>query len=156
MLAFEQFRDLGPVVWKIESFVKTNCAGVERFGEHVILVLPFEDVWVREVEWLFENDTIVSPVEGVVAGSQSDLAELCRSVHDFEEHVPGVIAAEHERIGDEVCGDIGDVGTGQDRPRGLKIEGRNAGVDRDGPHIELSHKRHKRNILCLLWLSELS
>ena len=108
MVAFEQFRDLGPVIWKIESFVEADGVGSEHFGDHVIFILPFEDVWIRKVEWLFEYDAIISPVERVVAGGEADLAESCFNIHDFEEHVPGVIAAEHEWIGDEGGGDIGD------------------------------------------------
>ena len=131
MLAFEQFRDAGPVVGEIESFIETNGAGTEHFGDHVNVGLPCEDVWVREVEWLSENDAIVGPGERIVAGGEPDLAEACRSVHDFEEHVPGVVAVEHERIGDEVGGDVSDVRFCQNRRRGFEIEWRGAGVDRD-------------------------
>ena len=109
MRAFEQFHDLGPIAWKIESLVETNDVGSEHFGDHVIFILPFEDVWVREVKWLFENDAIVCPVKCVVAGGDPDLAESCFNIHDFEEHIPGVIAAEQKWIGDEGCRDIGDV-----------------------------------------------
>ena len=131
MHAFEQFCEAGPVIWKIESFVDTNGVGVEHFGDHVIFILPFEDIWIREVKWLFENDAIVGPVECVVAGGEPDLAEFRFTVHDFEEHVPGVVAVEHERIGDEVGGDVSDVRFCQNRRRGFEIEWRGAGVDRD-------------------------
>jgi hypothetical protein len=93
---------------EVNGFVEANGPGAECLGNHVDSALPFEDVWIREMKGFLENDALIGPCEAVITRSETDLSALCFSVHDFEEHVPGIIAPKHEWIRNEFRGYVGD------------------------------------------------
>ena len=127
--SFNEARDLRPAKREVDGFVQTNGFGAECLGNHVDGVLRLEDVWVREMKGFFENDALVGPCATIVAGGKSDLSASGFRIHGFEKHVPGVVAAKHERIGDESGAYVGDVGFRQYGAIPIEFERRRTAVD---------------------------
>jgi hypothetical protein len=81
-----------------------------RLRDHVAVAVRFKNIWIAQVERLCQNNTAIRPVESVLALRETDLAAAELPVHDFEEHIPGAISRNHERVGYESCQSVGYVG----------------------------------------------
>src|SRR6185369_17229550 len=75
-LSFEQSGNGRPSRGKVFSVIEADGVGAERLGKHEVLVSEFENVWVREMKGFFEDDMLVGPGKGVVAGGEADLAAV--------------------------------------------------------------------------------
>src|SRR5437588_10906718 len=98
-LAFNQGAHGRPVSRKWISLVYSHGARLLRLGDHIVRILPLEDVWIRQVARLGQHDLPVFPIQPVGAHGQRDLALITLAVHDFKEHIPAAFDLDHKRIG---------------------------------------------------------
>src|SRR6185369_10637720 len=132
--SFDRSCDLRPAKREGDGLVQANRAGVDCLRNHVGGVLPFEDVWIRKMKWFSDNAALVGPGAGIVTGGERNFTASGFSVHDFKKHEPGVVAAQHEWIGDERGGYVRDVGFRQHGAIPIEFERRRTAVDGYGPH----------------------
>ena len=91
------------------------------------------------MEVLLQHERLVAPGQAVGGASVADRALVLVPVPDLEHHVRAVAPAEHERVGDQQSGDVGDVVAGQTRLGGRRELDRRA-ADRDPDRKNLDRR----------------
>src|SRR6266550_9229226 len=91
----------GPFVWESHRLVELNGFEFQRLWNHVVLSLPRENVGVRQVKRLFENDLLVFPNPSILARRQPNFASVGLMIENFEKHVPAIVGSHDKRIGHE-------------------------------------------------------
>ena len=113
-LPLQQRPDLTPGVGKVISNVQIYRGSLRALGDHEIFVAVFEYVWVGQMIMLAEHDPIVRPGFAVRTGRETNFTLPAITIEDLEEHVPLTVLLTQKGIGDECCGDVADVLSGED------------------------------------------
>ena len=126
-----------PLAGKGSCAIKPDGAGPQRFRDHVEVVVPSENVRIREMKRFLQNDLPVLPGERVMAGAKADFAQTGAVIQNLKEHVPQVVNAQHEWVGNKASGNVGDVARGKHRIAnargGRELQRGFSGVNADRP-----------------------
>jgi len=144
---FDQSLDQFPMKWKARCLVEADVVQAESLGNHVVIILPLENIGIGQVERLPEDDLPVLPMKTIGTHRQSDFSPRCFSVQGLEKHEPRAIVLNHKRVSYKLSLDIRHIITGdyrvfhrrngRERNRGI------AAVDSYGPNsLVLTGGRH--------------
>src|SRR4030081_681264 len=98
MWAGDEVFDQGPFVREGRCPIQTHCVGSKSFRSHIKIIFPSEDVRVRKMKRLLQDDSFVVPVKTIAAGGAADVALVGPIIQDLEKHVPQAVDVDHEWI----------------------------------------------------------
>jgi hypothetical protein len=89
--------------------VQLNGAEAKGLGNHVVVVSRAKNIGIRKMKRLAQNESGILPREAVFTRRQTDLSARGRTVEYFVKHPPPVRFPHHERIRDEIGGEVRDM-----------------------------------------------
>src|SRR6476646_3372786 len=127
-----------PSVRESRGAIETHGISAQRFRGHIEIVFPAENVRIRKMKRLLQDDPLIPPSETVAACGAANIALVALIIQDLKKHVPQTIELHHERISDETRMNICYAGGGNYRVgsagRCIHAQRRRAGIYGNGPY----------------------